>query len=91
MVLQQLTAQLVYVYIVYFIMVMLTLYTYYTQIVNQLVSNNNAVLRGDQNFQGRTVLVGCFWGDQNFQGRTNFTRKDGPGDHFFQQKFWSLD
>ena len=30
-------------------------------------------------------------GDQNFQGRTNFTRKYGPGDHFFQQKFWSPD
>ena len=57
----------------------------------KLVSNNNAILRGDQNFQGRIVLAGCFWGDQNFQGRTNFTRKYGPGDHFFQQKFWSSD
>ena len=43
----------------------------------------------DQNFQGRTVLAGCFWGDQN--GRTNFTRKYGPGDHFLQQKFWFPD
>ena len=51
----------------------------------------STILRGDQNFQVRTVLAGCFWGDQNFQGRTDFTRKYGPRDHFFQQKFWSPD
>ena len=64
-----------------------------TDTILKLLTNLLAItmLRGDQNFQGRTVLVGCFWGDQNFQGRTNFTRKYGPGDHFFQQKFWSLD
>ena len=60
-----------------------------TDTILKLLTNLLAItmLRGDQNFQGRTVLVGCFWGDQNFQGRTNFTRKYGPGTIFFSRNF----
>ena len=42
-------------------------------------------------YQHYMVLSECFWGDQNFQGKINFTRKYGPGNHFFQLKFWSPD